>query len=619
MPIAASMTDTDIRSRAHTLLRNVFGYEQFRGQQEEIIAHVMSGGDAFVLMPTGSGKSLCFQIPAMLRDGVGVVISPLIALMQDQVNALQQMGVRAAFLNSTLSPEAAREVEQQVLAGNIDLVYIAPERLTAERTLALLAKCSIALFAIDEAHCVSQWGHDFRADYLQLSVLHEHFPMVPRIALTATADELTRREIINRLQLTTARTFITGFDRPNIRYRVALKHNTKKQIHEFLTTEHPHDSGIIYCLSRRKTEELAAWLSNEGWHALPYHAGLDAATRQQHQDTFQREDSVVMVATIAFGMGIDKPDVRFVLHADIPKSLEAYYQETGRAGRDGLPADALMLYGLGDVTLMRQILAQSEADEAHKRIELQKLNALLGFCETPSCRRQVILGYFGETRTEPCGNCDTCLEPVETWDGTLAARKALYCMYQTGQRFGVMHLCDILTGNATPRVQQYRHDQLSAFGGGSDIPGKEWSSIFRQLVAMGYCNVDKEGKGSLLITPSGMTILKGETTVRLRKDPLPHKKRKERNRRVTDVISLETSAEQGLWEVLRATRRQIAEAAGVPPFVIFHDSTLREMVVTHPTTLDEMSGISGIGTQKLTKYGQRFLDVIAQYGEETAR
>jgi len=534
--------------------------------------------------------------------------------MQDQVSAMRQLGVRAAFLNSTLSAGEAQQVESLIEDGELDLVYVAPERLLNERTLALLARSPLALFAIDEAHCVSQWGHDFRADYLQLSILHERFPDVPRIALTATADEMTRKEIVSRLSLDSAQTFVAGFDRPNIRYRVTAKQNTRRQLIDFLRTEHPQDSGIVYCLSRRKTEATAAQLVEEGWNALPYHAGMDAETRQRHQDRFQREDGVIIVATVAFGMGIDKPDVRFVVHVDIPKSIEAYYQETGRAGRDGLPADALMLYGLGDVTMMRQLLAQSEADEAHKRIEQQKLNALLGYCETPSCRRQVLLAYFGDDHA-PCGNCDTCLEPVETWDGTLAAKKALYCIYQTGQRFGVMYLADLLTGNETERIVQFRHNQLSAFGGGKDISAKEWPAIFRQLVAMGYCTVDKEGKGSLLLTPLGISLLQGNETVRLRKDPTPRREREKRRRTAAPVnTDYQTPEDQELWESLRALRKELATTEGVPPYVIFHDSTLRELLYRRPASLNAMSEVPGIGERKLSRYGQAFLDLLAAHG-----
>jgi len=614
---------SQLRERAHQLLRSVFGYDNFRGYQEEIIAQVAAGGDAFVLMPTGSGKSLCYQIPAMLRPGVGVVVSPLIALMQDQVSALRQLGVRAAFLNSMLSPMEAEEVERQVRAGEIDLVYIAPERLLTERTLTLLDRSPIALFAIDEAHCVSQWGHDFRAEYLGLSILHERFPAVPRIALTATADEITRKEIIERLALDTARVFVAGFDRPNIRYRIQAKKNPKQQLKHFLQSEHPRDAGIVYCMSRRKTEDIAAWLCDEGWNALPYHAGLDAATRQRNQQRFQGEEGIIVVATIAFGMGIDKPDVRFVAHLDIPKSIEAYYQETGRAGRDGQPADAWMLYGMGDVVLIRQMLMDSEADEAHKRIEQQKFNALLGLCETPTCRRQVLLQYFGDTLPEPCGNCDTCLEPVEVWDGTLAARKALYCVYQTGQRFGATHLIDILTGAENERIQQWNHQRLSAFGRGKELEAKEWQSVFRQLIAMGYLTVDAGGHGSLQLTPTGAAVLKEEQTVQLRKDPLPRKesqsrKEKEKRRRAT-LADVGSAEDQALWEALRALRLQLAQEASVPPYVIFHDSTLREMILHRPQTLGEMGRLAGIGERKLERYGQAFLEVLCSHpGERPA-
>lgn len=599
----------DILARAHHVLRTVFGFDSFRGQQAEIIEQVVGGGDAFVLMPTGGGKSLCYQIPALLRPGVGVVVSPLIALMRDQVNALRQVGLRAAVLNSTLTTAEAEQVERQVRSGALDLLYVAPERLLTERTLALLAESQLALFAIDEAHCVSHWGHDFREDYLQLSALHEQFPAVPRMALTATADALTRKEIVARLALGKAELFVAGFDRPNIRYRVLPKLHAKRQLKAFLQDEHPHDSGIVYCLSRRKTEEMAEWLTAEGWTALPYHAGLETEVRQRHQDRFQREDGIIVVATIAFGMGIDKPDVRFVAHLDIPKSVEAYYQETGRAGRDGQPADAWMLYGLSDVSLMRQLLAQSTADEAHKRLEQQKLNALLGYCETASCRRQVLMSYFGETRPEPCGNCDTCLEPVETWDGTLVARKALYGIHQTGQRFGVGHLTDILTGTRTPRVTDLGHDALSAFGGGKELAPKEWASVFRQLVAMGHLAVDAKGYGSLRLTPSGTAILQQQQTVLLRKDPLPTRERRKRRTADAGVAPLRTD-EQGLWEALRACRLALAQEAGVPPYVIFHDSTLREMLRVRPRTLGQFGTLPGIGERKLARFGEAFLAVL---------
>ena len=603
----------DVQLSMRHLLRTVFGFEQFRDRQQEIITHVVGGGDAFVLMPTGGGKSLCYQLPALLRAGVGVVVSPLIALMQDQVNALRQFGVRAAFLNSSLSPAEAQRVEGQLLAGELDLVYIAPERLTLERTLELLARCPIALFAIDEAHCVSQWGHDFRAEYLRLCVLHERFPQIPRIALTATADEMTRREIVARLALEEAHVFISGFNRPNIRYRLTSKDNPQRQLKDFLRREHPHDAGIVYCLSRKRTELVAEWLVAEGRIALPYHAGLEAETRRRHQDRFQREEGVIIVATIAFGMGIDKPDVRFVAHLDIPKSIEAYYQETGRAGRDGQPADAWMLYGLGDVTLMRSLLAQSEADEAHKRIEQQKLNALLGFCETAACRRQVLLTYFGEEMPAPCGNCDTCLEPVATWDGTAAARKALYSVYQTGQRFGATYLADLLTGTESPRLRQFGHDKLSAFGGGKEIPGKEWVSIIRQLVALGHLTVDAEGKGSLHITPSGMAVLQQQGSVRLRKDPpRPPAERERKGRPLPVAAGISDPHERALWERLRALRLELAREENVPPYVIFHDATLRDMLQHRPSTLTALGKINGVGERKLERYGRQFLAVLTE-------
>jgi len=604
--------DQELVARAHEVLRSVFGYDSFRSSQAEIIGQVAAGGDAFVLMPTGSGKSLCYQIPALLRPGVGVVVSPLIALMQDQVSALRQLGVRAAFLNSTQSAAEVREVEGLVQAGALDLVYIAPERLLTDHTMALLAQSPLALFAIDEAHCVSQWGHDFREEYLQLFKLPQQFPQVPRVALTATADVLTRREIIERLLLEKARLFVTGFDRPNIRYRVALKQNQKQQLKAFLRDEHPADCGIVYCLTRRKTEEIADWLRGEGWNALPYHAGMEAEDRRRNQHRFQNEDGIIIVATIAFGMGIDKPDVRFVVHMDIPKSIEAYYQETGRSGRDGLPADALMLYGLSDVALMRQILGQSEADEAHKRIEVQKFNALLGFCETAACRRQVILNYFGETRYEPCGNCDTCQQPVETWDGTLAARKALYVAVQTGQLYGVGHLTDILTGTGTPRILEKGHNRLSAYGGGKELTNKEWASVFRQITALGYLTIDAEGHGSLIVTEAGQKVLAKQQTVRLRRDPLVKRERDKHYRTPADVIAL-PAAEQELWEALRELRLELARKAEVPPYVIFHDSTLREMMQRNPRTLGELGRLPGVGEVKLRRYGHFFLEVLRDH------
>ncbi|MEX2365280.1 MAG: DNA helicase RecQ, partial [Pseudohongiellaceae bacterium] len=497
-------------SKAQQILQSVFGYPAFRPPQEDIISTVSDGGDALVLMPTGGGKSLCYQIPALVRPGCAVVISPLIALMQDQVSALQLLGVRASFLNSTVDAVTVQQVEQALREGELDLLYIAPERLKQERTLILLQSCALALFAIDEAHCVSQWGHDFRADYLQLNILHELFPDVPRIALTATADARTRTEIVKRLDLGAARQFIAGFDRPNIRYRIALKHSPRQQLLRFLKNEHPRDAGIVYCLSRKKTEEIAGWLQKQGFRALPYHAGLDARMRASHQASFLREEGVIIVATIAFGMGIDKPDVRFVAHLDMPKTLESYYQETGRAGRDGAPADAWMIYGLQDVIKLREMMAGSEGSEEHKRAEQQRLNAMLGLCEITSCRRQALLNYFGETLTEPCGNCDTCLEPVSTWDGTEAARMALSTVYRTGQRFGVNHLVDVLRGNDSDKIFQFSHQQLPVYGIGKDLDNNLWRSVFQQLVARAYLSVDLDRFGALRLEEKCRPLLRGE-------------------------------------------------------------------------------------------------------------
>lgn len=589
----------------------MFGYDRFRGHQEETINHVIQGGDAFVLMPTGGGKSLCFQIPAMLRHGVGIVVSPLIALMQDQVMALTELGVRAAFLNSTLSAEESWDVKRQMLAGDLDLLYIAPERLVMHSTMELLSDVDIALFAIDEAHCVSQWGHDFREEYLQLSILHERFPNVPRIALTATADAQTRSEIVERLNLGGARITIAGFDRPNIRYRIALKDNPKRQLLKFISDEHPKDSGIVYCLSRKKTEEVASWLSDRGWTALPYHAGLDSDIRRTNQERFLREDGIIIVATIAFGMGIDKPDVRFVAHLDLPKSIEAYYQETGRAGRDGLPADAWMTYGMIDVAIHSQLIDSSDADEDHKRLEHRRLSTLLGLCETASCRRQVLLKYFGD-ESGPCNNCDTCLNPVATWDGTLAARKAIYLVNATGQRFGTVHLIDVMLGKDTERVKSFEHDTLSAFGRGQELTEREWASVFRQLVARGYLAVDMEHFGSIKVTATGYQVLQGNGDIHLRKDPAPVRKHKKSAAEILASAGSSDSTSARIFSTLRALRTEIAKTTGVPPYVIFHDATLLAMAEDRPSTLDEMGLISGVGERKIEKYGDVFLKAIAE-------
>ncbi|HEY0665354.1 MAG TPA: DNA helicase RecQ [Gallionella sp.] len=596
-------------------LHEVFGYASFRGAQLAIVEHVVAGGDALVLMPTGGGKSLCYQLPALLRPGVAIVVSPLIALMQDQVEALKQLGVAAAYLNSSLEADAAREVTQKLLRGELKLLYVAPERLMTEGFLNLLQRLQqdnrIALFAIDEAHCVSQWGHDFRPEYRQLTVLHERFPSVPRIALTATADAPTRREIVERLALEDARQFISSFDRPNIRYRVALKDNARQQLLAFLETEHPSDAGIVYCLSRKKVEETAAWLKEQGWDALPYHAGLDVATRNANQQRFLREEGVIMVATVAFGMGIDKPNVRFVAHLDLPKSMEGYYQETGRAGRDGLPANAWMAYGLGDVVSMRQMLLSGDAHDERKRVELRKLDALLGYCESTACRHQTILRYFGEAHPGDCGQCDNCLEPVDTWDATQAAQMALSCVYRTGQRFGVVHLIDVLLGRETHKVEQFGHRQLSTFGIGNSLTPQQWSSVYRQLAAAGLISVDMEAYGGLKLTEAARPVLRGEQEVWLRRDAEPVKRMPRRTGRTAK--SHEPFAGAGddpLWIALKSKRMELAQEQGVPPYVIFHDSTLVEILNQRPQSLDEMGRISGVGQAKLAKYGDAFLQVV---------
>ena len=593
---------------AHSVLEHTFGYHSFRGPQEAIINTLVAGRDALVLMPTGGGKSLCYQIPSLVRPGTGIVISPLIALMQDQVDALRELGVRAGFLNSSLGMAESAATERALLSGELDLLYIAPERLTQSRTLNLLHQVEPALFAIDEAHCVSQWGHDFRSDYLQLSLLHEQFPDVPRIALTATADRRTREEIALRLQLTDAEHFISGFDRPNIQYRITRKTSPKQQLLRFLRDEHPGDAGIVYCLSRNKVDTIAEWLCEEGFHALPYHAGLSAGERQRNQQRFLREDGVIIVATIAFGMGIDKPDVRFVAHLDLPKSIEAYYQETGRAGRDGAPATAWLVYGLQDVIKLRQMLDSSQGNDQHKRTERQKLDAMLALCEITECRRHALLKYFDEDSPTKCGNCDACLNPAETRDATELVQKALSCVYRTGQRFGVNHLVDVLRGRETGKIQQFGHQKLSTWGIGAGVDATEWRSIFRQLVALGYLNVDAEGFGALRLTESCRPVLRGEQSIQLRKDVADKVTGKSR-RRADPGLSDEDNA---LWQSLRACRKRLADEHGVPPYVIFHDATLQEMARLRPTSDSALLGISGVGDSKLERYGEAFLDVIRE-------
>jgi len=594
------------------ILRTTFGYETFHGHQEEIIKEVIGGRDALVLMPTGSGKSLCYQIPSLLRDGVGVVISPLIALMQDQVDAVHQLGIRAAFLNSTLNFGEASAVEQKMLAGQLDLLYVAPERLLTPGFRELLKQSPLALFAIDEAHCVSQWGHDFRPEYLQLSFLAEEFPEIPRIAVTATADAVTRREILTRLKLEHARQFISSFDRPHIHYRVELKENEKTQLFNFIRTEHPSDAGIVYCLSRKRVDDFAEWLTSKGFTALPYHAGLDKVLRLNHQRRFLREESVIMVATIAFGMGIDKPDVRFVAHLDLPKTLEGYYQETGRAGRDGERADAWMVYSLADVVALRRMLETSDGDEQFKRVQQRKMEAMLGFCETAGCRRQVLLGYFGEAHAGACGYCDTCEGKVETWDGTIAVQKALSCVFRTGQRFGAVYLINVLLGMVDERILGFGHDKISTFGIGKELSEREWKSVFRQLAAAGLISADIEGKGGFRLTPKSGPVLRGEQKFELRKDPVPVKSKKAAARQAREKAA---PADLELWERLRTLRLAIAKSQSVPPYVVFHDSTLREMERRRPQSLDELARIPGIGKRKLETYGKQFLDLIREYLE----
>ena len=595
---------------AHELLHRIFGYDDFRGPQQAIVEHVAAGNDALVLMPTGGGKSLCYQVPSLLREGTGIVISPLIALMQDQVEALRQLGVRAEYLNSTLDGETAARVERELAAGELELLYVAPERLLTGRFLSLLARSRIALFAIDEAHCVSQWGHDFRPEYRQLTVLHERWPDVPRIALTATADPPTQREIAERLDLTNAQHFVSSFDRPNIRYTVVQKDNAKRQLLDFLRG-HRDEAGIVYCMSRRKVEETADFLCKEGMNALPYHAGLPAEVRAANQRRFLREDGIVMCATIAFGMGIDKPDVRFVAHTDLPKSMEGYYQETGRAGRDSEPAEAWLCYGLGDVVLLKQMIEQSEAGEERKALERSKLDHLLGYCESMQCRRQVLLAGFGETYPQPCGNCDNCLQPPDAWDASVAAQKALSCVYRSGQRFGVGHLIDILRGGENDKIRQFGHTELSTYGIGKDLDARTWRSVFRQLVAAGLLEVDSDAYGGLRLTDGSRQVLKGERKVMMRRES-PRTRERERGGQRTGLSVL--PQDLALFNALRGLRAELAREQNVPAFVIFHDSTLRNIAEQRPTSIDALGRVGGIGGTKLSRYGERLVEIVREEG-----
>ena len=600
-----------MRARALQVLQTVFGYPAFRGAQADIIDVMAQGGDALVLMPTGGGKSLCYQIPALLREGCGVVISPLIALMQDQVDALDELGVRAAFLNSTQSFDEAMRVERALRKSELDLLYIAPERLLTPRCLELLESSRIALFAIDEAHCVSQWGHDFRPEYIRLSVLHERFPAVPRMALTATADFQTRAEIVERLQLRTAREFVSSFDRPNIRYQIVEKENGRRQLLDFIRSEHAGDAGIVYCLSRKKVEETAEFLNENGLHALPYHAGMDNAIRSRHQSRFLREDGIVMVATIAFGMGIDKPDVRFVAHLDLPKSLEGYYQETGRAGRDGTPANAWMAYGLQDVVQQRRMIEESEADSSYKRVQSGKLDAMLGLCETLSCRRVRLLDYFGQSST-PCGNCDTCMTPPVSFDATEAVQKLLSTIYRVGQRFGAVHVLEVLRGVDAEKVRQWRHHELSTFGIGSDKSEAEWRAILRQVIALGLVDIDHESYGALKLSAAARPVLKGEQQIALRRYQKPVKQKRTTSKPSGFVETDLSVSQQALFERLRWWRVETAREHNVPAYVIFHDATLREIAKAMPASIDGLRVVSGVGEKKLQSYGAQIIALIGE-------
>ena len=588
------------------VLRSVFGYDQFRGQQAEIIDHVIAGHSCCVLMPTGSGKSLCYQIPALCRPGVGVVVSPLIALMEDQVAALRELGVRAAAIHSGLGSDKTAETFRALRNNALDLIYVAPERLLMDDFLDVLDGIDLALFAIDEAHCISQWGHDFRPEYQQLSILCTRYPHVPRMAVTATADTPTRHEMVARLKL--GKLYMAGFDRPNIQYHVGAKHNTNKQFLDFLGTRAGDESGIVYCLSRRKVDEIASFLTEHGYKALPYHAGLEASVRAKNQDRFLKEEGVIMVATIAFGMGLNKPDVRFVVHLDLPKTIEAYYQETGRAGRDGLPATAWMIYGMQDVALRRQMIEGSDSPDHQKRLEVQKLGALLGYCEAITCRRRILLNYFGDVSND-CGNCDTCLQPPRTFDGTVAVQKVLSCVYRTDQRFGAHYIIDVLMGADDKRIRDMGHDALSVFGIGTEYAKREWQAVIRQMLAHDILYADAEAYGGLIITPRGQAFLKDKETIQLRVDERPRTK-KTRDAAAAAGVVLDNDADQALFQKLRALRMTAARAQNLPPYVVFHDRTLMDMAAQKPGTLEALGHINGVGQSKLEKYGQMFLAVI---------
>lgn len=602
-----------VQAKPLEILKSIFGYSSFRGEQEEIINHIIKGGDALILMPTGGGKSLCYQIPALCLEGVTVVVSPLIALMQDQVEALQQLGIKASVLNSTLTAVEAIAIEDQMRNNELDIVYVSPERLNTEGFLEVLKKSKISLFAIDEAHCVSQWGHDFRPEYTEFSKLHERFPSVPRIALTATADNMTRQDIIKYLNLSDGRVFISSFDRHNIQYKVLPKNVEKSQLLSLLNTEHREDSGIVYCISRNKVMEIAKWLKEQGFNALPYHAGLDKNIRLKNQTKFIKDESVIMVATIAFGMGINKPDVRFVVHMDMPKSIEAYYQETGRAGRDGLPSNALLLYGIEDIAKLQQFINKSGASKEQKMLEQNKLNSMLGFAETVRCRRQVLLEYFGESpEKKSCENCDTCLEPVNSFDGTIAAQKALSCIYRTGEIFGVNYLINVLIGKEDEKIKKFHHDKLSTFGIGKEYDSFQWKSIFRQIIASGLVNVDAESYGSLKLTSQSNNILRGKEKIFFRTDVMTKKPSKAKKEEFKKKSVLSNEQDEALFQKLRAYRLSIAKEQKIAPFIIFHDSTLIEMAVKKPSTLKQLGLISGVGQNKLTRYGKEFLEILLE-------